>query len=305
MNIHYIRHHAIDKVKWDHCIRKAPNGLIYAQSEYLDGMSPGWDALLLGDYEYVMPLTHRKKIGISYLFQSHFLKQLGIFGQAEIDEPLIKKFINTAKGHFSFGDIPFNYANAAPGLKKHCNLILRLDKPFEDMQKTFRNDLITKANKAQLAYGKGDLEESMHLCRRMTSENKINIDTKELERFYLLCKNLIRKDQCIIRRIISPQSQLLSVIIFPRDEKRIYGMLAANTPESRAVDANAFLYYELIREFSGSGLILDFAGSEIPGIQFFLRKFTNEDQPFYVCSFNNLPSWQLKLKPFYDRWKKR
>lgn len=304
INIQYIRHHAIDKVKWDHCIRKAPNGLIYAQSEYLDGMSPGWEALILGDYEYVMPLTYRKKLGIAYLFQSHFLKQLGIYGQGQIDDTLIHEFTQVAKKHFSFGDIHFNYANAGPHFLQKCNLILHLDNSFEEIQKTFRKDLITRAIKQHLIYEPGDLEEAINLCRQMAEQKNINWPLEELSKFRDLCRRLLEKNQCIIRRVISPQFKLLSAIIAPRDEKRIYGILAANTPESRSVDANAFLYNELIREFSGSGMILDFVGSEIPGVQFFFRKFTHDNQPYNVCNFNDLPDWQKKLKYFYDRWKR-
>jgi len=38
-------HHAIDKSKWDDCIRVAPNGLVYARSFYLDTMAKNWNAL--------------------------------------------------------------------------------------------------------------------------------------------------------------------------------------------------------------------------------------------------------------------
>jgi len=61
--IQYLTNHEIDKVKWDECINSASNGLIYAYSFYLDHMSKHWDALVLGDYNAVMPLTWNKKYG--------------------------------------------------------------------------------------------------------------------------------------------------------------------------------------------------------------------------------------------------
>ena len=36
VNIKYVKHKDIDKVKWDACIDNAPNALIYAYSYYLD-----------------------------------------------------------------------------------------------------------------------------------------------------------------------------------------------------------------------------------------------------------------------------
>ena len=59
--IKYLQHKEIDKAKWDACIEQAPNGLIYSYSWYLDAMSKHWDALVLKDYEAVMPLTWNKK----------------------------------------------------------------------------------------------------------------------------------------------------------------------------------------------------------------------------------------------------
>ncbi|HSQ44739.1 MAG TPA: hypothetical protein VLM16_07060, partial [Ginsengibacter sp.] len=80
MKISYLPQANIDKQKWDRCIDAAPNGLIYAYSFYLDAMSKNWDALILNDYEIVMPLTWNKKYGVYYLYQPFFTKALGIFG---------------------------------------------------------------------------------------------------------------------------------------------------------------------------------------------------------------------------------
>jgi hypothetical protein len=78
-NIQYLSNQQIDKTKWDHCIDNAGNGLIYAYSFYLDNMAKNWDALVLNDYEAVMPLTWNKKYGIHYLYQPFFDGSIGSF----------------------------------------------------------------------------------------------------------------------------------------------------------------------------------------------------------------------------------
>ena len=75
VNIRHVKHKDINKLKWDKCIDTAPNGLIYANSFYLDIMSKGWDGLVMNDYEAVMPLTWNKKFGIFYLRQPAFTQQ--------------------------------------------------------------------------------------------------------------------------------------------------------------------------------------------------------------------------------------
>ncbi|HRF18349.1 MAG TPA: hypothetical protein PK977_09275 [Chitinophagaceae bacterium] len=60
-NIRYLTHREIDKAKWDYRVSSSSNGLIYAYSYYLDTMSKNWDALVLNDYEAIMPLVWNKK----------------------------------------------------------------------------------------------------------------------------------------------------------------------------------------------------------------------------------------------------
>ena len=114
-NIQYLIHHKIDKQKWDNCINTADNGLIYAYSFYLDAMSKHWDALVLNDYEAVMPVTWNKKYGISYLYQPFLAAQLGVFGK-NITEELLSSFINSIPSSFKYIDICLNCKNIQSSL---------------------------------------------------------------------------------------------------------------------------------------------------------------------------------------------
>ena len=77
--IRYIRHKEIDFQKWDTCISHAVNKNIYATSWYLDLVCKNWDALILNDYQAVMPLPWSKKWGLKYIAQPLFCQQLGVF----------------------------------------------------------------------------------------------------------------------------------------------------------------------------------------------------------------------------------
>ncbi|MEA2107399.1 MAG: hypothetical protein U9P82_11900, partial [Bacteroidota bacterium] len=77
--INHLQNAQIDKQKWDLTIENSHNGLVYALSWYLDVVSPGWNALVLGDYEAVMPLPVKQKFGLEYLVQPPFCQQLGVF----------------------------------------------------------------------------------------------------------------------------------------------------------------------------------------------------------------------------------
>lgn len=86
MHIVHLTYDEIDRKKWDACIRQSLNGLIYAETVYLDHMAVNWDGLVLGDYEAVMPLTWKKKWGIKYLYQPAFFQQGGIFSSKKLNK---------------------------------------------------------------------------------------------------------------------------------------------------------------------------------------------------------------------------
>nr|MBU9937149.1 hypothetical protein [Ferruginibacter sp.] len=101
MAIRYLTYRQIDKPKWDACIDGAYNGLIYAYSFYLDSMAKHWDALVLNDYEAVMPLTWNKKYGIHYLYQPPFTACLGVFGK-QLNAATVSDFLKSIPPKFRY-----------------------------------------------------------------------------------------------------------------------------------------------------------------------------------------------------------
>src|SRR3979490_534895 len=106
-HIRYLPNQQIDKSKWDKCIDEAGNGLIYAYSAYLDHMSKQWDALVLNDYESVMPLTWNMKYGIRYLYQPFLCAQLGLFGN-DLNSGLLDEFLKAIPAKFQYWDFLLN-----------------------------------------------------------------------------------------------------------------------------------------------------------------------------------------------------
>ena len=139
-DIRYLERNEIDTVKWNDCIRKAPNGLIYARSFYLDAMAENWSALVSGDYQYVMPLTWNKKAGFKYLYQPYFTKSLGAFGSSS-QSIEISSFLNAIPGMYRYWDIDLNENNFVsmdiPKLRQRTrrNYLLSLTNNYEQISK--------------------------------------------------------------------------------------------------------------------------------------------------------------------------
>src|SRR6185503_15114532 len=118
----------------------SPSGLIYAHSWYLDHMAENWDALVMGDYEAVMPLTWKRKFGFSYLYQPFLTAQLGVFSHGNrtvSNEELVNLFINMIPRHFRLIEINLNDQNEFnkddKRFQSHANFTLNLDRSYSTL----------------------------------------------------------------------------------------------------------------------------------------------------------------------------
>ncbi len=275
----------------------AGNGLIYGYSWYLDNMSENWDALVMNDYEAVMPLTWNKKWGIRYLRQPAFTQQLGIFGNIDCNVDITQAFLTEALIRFPFAEINLNSTNFCKNTTSlKSNFILPLNAPFNEIKKKFKKDFVKKIEGGNLHYeSSGNIDNAVHLFRKNYSK-RLSTTSKDFARFLRLCYLIKNKQQLLIRRVTGGDGNLLSIAVFFNDQRRLYYIMSATLPEGRKAEANYFLLYSVIREFSGQNLILDFEGSEIPSIKLFFKKFGSVNQPYPFITFNRLPYWIKWLK---------
>jgi hypothetical protein len=299
--ISYLKHADIDEGKWDKCIADSPNGLIYAHSYYLDIMSKNWDALILNDYEAVMPLTWNKKFGISYLRQPPFTQQLGIFGNIVFDEEITDLFISKALQTFPFAEINLNYANEYKNnAAKKCNLILHLNRSFHEIENDFRKDFVNQIKKNKLNYESSDDIEKVIQLFKENYGHRLRIAQNAYHHWFSLCKHLHSTGEILVRKVLSAKGELISIALLLKDQRRIYYVMSATLPAGRKQHANYFLLYHLIKEFAGQDLIFDFEGSEISSIKSFFLKFGPVEQPYPFVKINNLSFPKKWMKNGYD-----
>ena len=107
--IQYIKHNDIDMMKWDNTILSSPFPFVFAQSFYLNATCPQWDALVIGDYESVFPITVKTKFGFKYLPQPAFTSQLRAYGK--LNDEIEKAFYDHILKYFSLIEIELNVTN--------------------------------------------------------------------------------------------------------------------------------------------------------------------------------------------------
>lgn len=296
-DIKHIPHRAIDKGKWDRCIEGAGNGLLYAYSFYLDIMSKNWDALVLNDYESVMPLTWNEKFGIRYLYQPFLAAQLGVFGN-NLEPILINQFLQAIPSSFRFVDISLNARNNSgfPGLKSRANYVLDLNKPYATLADHYSENIKRNIKKAKDCTilknldGEKVIELAMLQMKAYGKEEKANT-----ERFRKLYNYLHQKDAALGYGV-SLNDKLLASAIFLVHKGRAYYILVGNHPDGKNSGASHALIDGFIRDHADQEKKLDFEGSDIPGLASFYKSFGAEKEIY--------PSLKINRLPLFLRWMK-
>jgi Acetyltransferase (GNAT) domain len=298
MEIKYIPYNEIDKLKWDNCIINATNSLIYAHSFYLDNCTAKkWDALVLNDYEAVMPITFRKKYGIAYLYQPYFLQQAGLFSSKKIDERLVNIFLAEIEKRFQFAEINLNYANILSSNKKikyieRNNFILSLNNTYKNISKKFNSNFvrnIKQASKHGFNYEKvKSADELVDLYKKLYGARFEFVKKSDYDALKINCKTLLTNNNLVLRKA-SINGKIHAVIILLKDAKRLYNIAPSVTEEGRKLSANHFLYNSVIEEFAEQNLILDFEGSDLKGVANFYQSMNPINEKYISIKYNNLP----------------
>lgn len=287
--IRYVQGHEIDRLKWDACVSNASNGLIFGNKIFLDMLADNWNAIVIDDYKAVMPLPWRKTFFVAYYYRVPFLAQSGLFGK--VDDSLHKQLRKKIFSKIKFGDLVLNFDNAAIAKELSAapatNMILPLDNDYTTLRKKYHRDLeksLKRAVRYEHIYVADDnLKQVISLFRKNYAGKIRKVRGVDFERFTGLCLHLQQENKAIVRKVTDGKGRLVAASLLLKDAKRIYNMLNVVMPEGRRKLANHFLFDNLVSEFSGSGLIFDFEGSEVPGIRKFYESFGAINEPYFMC----------------------
>lgn len=302
LNIQYLTQQQINKQKWDACIEAADNGLIYAFSFYLDTMSKHWDALVLNDYEAVMPLTWNKKYGIRYLYQPFLTAQSGVFGK-KITGEQVDLFIQAIPGSFRFIDISLNSNNASGNLEgvsiSRSNYVLDLSKPYETLFQNYRENIrrnIKKALQLGCVIQKGFDAEKVILLAVQQMKSHGNKEAENIERFRKLYQYLHARQMATTYGVFSAQNELLASCVFFFSHNRAYYILVGNHPNGKTTGASHALIDAFIKDHAGKNMLLDFEGSDIRNLAFFYSSFGAVHEIYPAIKINRLPFYLRCMK---------
>ena len=283
--ISYLAHEHIDKTLWDECIAHALNGNVYAWSWYLDIVHPKWKALVeVKDDKYltVMPITNKKKYGISYLCQPFFTQQLGVFSTQILTQEHVVEFLNAIPSKYRLVEIRLNEGNPLgqdqKGVHFHRNHLLDLNRDYHTLfsqyhENTKRN--LKKSLKYNLEVVKGvSLDPIIKLFRANRGASVTHWGDEEYARLARLTEQAVTSSYAFIYYVKkSDNKEIICGALFLFSHQRITFLFSGNSSQGMENQAMTFLIDHVIREYAGQPFIFDFEGSDDENLARFYQGF--------------------------------
>lgn len=290
----------IDKNRWDACVEGSGLGIAFGFSHYLDVMADDWDGLVVGGYEAVLPLPTRRRFGIDYVYPPRFMGPNPVYCMPGIAPPVMDLILAAGKA-FLFSDLQV----AAPTKDVHIphavrkNHLLPLDMTYDELRSGYNatcRNLLSQAIRDGITVVKGgDTDEAV---RRSARDGMMaGCSRSDLDRFRMLCRERTAEGSCLMASAMDSEGDTLSMGIFFITGRRIHYMASWTGEAGRKTGASRLVIDSVVREFAGSGRVLDFVGSDIPGIASFFEGFGAKAVDYVLIRQNRLPTLVRWMKP--------
>ena len=279
MQIEYLAHTSIDKTKWDHSLQSSSNGLLYACSWYLDCVSPGWDALVANDYQFIFPVTVKRRYKLPYIVQPALAQQLGLFGPVKPGEELLQEFLSKIRS-YSY-EINLNFANESTDNIEMTNLVISLQQEYSAIPSLYSSN--TRRNLLKAKHYNYTLSEQTP-DEFLTIYHSVEHRDKSINRE--LISKLIRtgyeKQSIFCCGLTNALGETDAALAYGSFNGRITYLFPVSTEQGKQRSVMFMLVDELLRKYAGKAEYFDFEGSMIEGIARFYKGFGANNQPYRI-----------------------
>ena len=295
--IKYIPNQEINKQAWDNCMDNAVNQMVYAYSWYLDIVSPNWDALVLGNYEAIMPLPQKKRFTIAYLAQPLFTQQLGVFYCDLEHMHATNDFLAAIPNKFKLIELNLNSYNipASASFKATHNITchLELSKPYIELRKNYSAQIIRnikKAEKSNLIIDKHiDVQNIINLFKSNKGKNIKQFKSNAYKLLLILTKTVENHKALNCIGIKNSEGKYIAGAICIEFNGNLIFLFSGADAEAKSCGAMSLLFDQIIKENAETNYLLDFEGSNNKNLARFYLGFGSKQVNYFSVKKNNLP----------------
>lgn len=257
-------------------------------------MSPGWEALVKGDYESVMPLTWSKKYGFSYLHQPFCTAQSGVAGAVGQDT-LVDEFLSAIPARFKLVDILLQESNKPVKYAAYCksriNQLVDLKQDYAAIRSGYHRlakRMISRATEAGLVVEENAAIGSSISFYRQHYGSTVKGSDKDYRKLISLFEAAGAQHK-VLTLTVKKEHRLLGIYILLYDHRAVYSVIGGSAAEGKKNGAFYLLTDHAIQHFAGSGRVFRFEGSDIPGIAQFNNQFGAQPVHYPHLKINRLP----------------
>lgn len=301
MNISIVPNEQIDKEKWDR-INWATNSrsAVYNSTPYLDALSPGWEAVVINDYETFVALPKKSKLGLKVYGNPPFLQKLAIIGNGSAEhldavEAVIRRLRLV---HLSF-DAPY-FRGIEPRVRN--NYFIDLSAAYPELAKRYKSNCKASIKSAGKHGLKVERLEDHTVTFRGFEESFGEVSAYKAAHFDALSLFLDHnRDLFDCYGVLDATGEVVYSAIILEDACRYYYLVSGARPRYRHLLPTYFFMDWFLRQHSGQpGRIFDFEGSDIPAVAFYFQRYGPELEHYYTYYLNNyyFPLKQLLHKKF-------
>ncbi len=274
----------IDIDKWNACVRKDAEASPYMYTFYLDSVCAQWSAVVFEDYESFMPVCWNKKWGIKYAYQPPFLQRMELVGDKH-NKHLQREVHRCVNRNFFYVDFKTQfYADNSTTRNNH---ILSLNKPYEQLSKAYSSQ--TKRN-----LKKGDIDvkliDDIEWVLKMYREHTVPKIENWKPDFSERQKNVLsalHSNNLLKMYGAYYQGEIIASNAVIDDPRKIILLMSSSNDKGRELGGFSYIVDTIIREHAGQEKILDFEGSQIPGIAKFNEGFGAQPEEYFHWKWVN------------------
>ncbi len=269
----------IDTLRWDAACARDANTQPYGTSWWLDAVTDRhWQGIILDDYRVVLPIHTLRRVGpLCQIAPPPFTQIAGPWGDlqphdvptllSEIPAGTVRLKLRLRDGALT-GGLSGQYR-----IRRRTNYVLRLVADYEEQRRGYSRTLRRRLRRAgPTRLRPVDPADAVTLYLK-SSGVKAGLGKAQIAAVRRLSAALTDEGAVQYLGVENATGQLLAAGAFPRHRRRLINLLPGATELGYAQDGALRLLDKLIESNLGDCDLLDFEGSELPGVAWFFRLF--------------------------------
>ncbi len=206
----------------------------------------------------------------------------------ELHELLVKIHIEFTCGQLCFQLMP-EVVPSGINFSKRINHILSLNHTYDELYKNF--------NKGHKLNFRSEKKYNLQVTTSLTVNDFVNFyreaSHQEIPNAYKettvlapLIKQCLDLQKGFLIATLNSSGQIISAAFFSCYRSRIIYHLSCSNPQGRKFDGMYAILRNVIENYASTGYDLDFEGSMIPGVAYFMKGFGSREEPYYLYTWN-------------------